>query len=97
MKRPITHKVGDLTENLVEQAFLQSDWVVNSQSSDYGRDFFVEYFEPDGSTSSAFLQVKGLVSGIKRWRKSQFHYRLESRYILIPESLPKLDGVMQNT
>lgn len=80
MKRPDSHKAGDLAENLVEQAFLRHNWIVNAQSSDYGYDFFVQYHEPDGGAISALLQVKALMSGIKRWRDNSFLYRLESRY-----------------
>jgi hypothetical protein len=80
MKRPPSHKAGDLAENLVAQAFLCSNWIVNSQSSDYGYDFFVQYHEPDGGAISALLQVKAVMSGIKRWRDNSFLYRLESRY-----------------
>ena len=80
MKRPNTHKAGDLAENMVEQAFLRNNWIVNRQDSDYGFDLFVQYLEPASGTNSALIQVKALMSTPK-WKDGRFVYRLERRYV----------------
>jgi hypothetical protein len=80
MKRPETHKAGDLAENMVEQAFLRNNWIVNRQNSDYGFDFFVQYLDLVGGAISALIQVKALLSAIK-WKHGRFVYRLERRYV----------------
>ena len=80
MKRPETHRAGDLAENMVEQAFLRNNWIVNRQDSDYGFDLFVQYLEPAGGPNSALIQVKGLMSSPK-WKDRRFAYRLERRYV----------------
>ena len=89
MKRPDTHKAGDLAENMVEQTFLQNNWVVNRQDSDYGFDLFVQYLEHGGGANSALIQVKALMSAPK-WKDNGFKYRLERRYLhywnLTPEA-----------
>jgi hypothetical protein len=80
MKRPNTHKAGDLAENMVEQAFLRNNWIVNRQASDYGFDLLVQYLEPAGGANSALIQVKALMSTPK-WKDGRFVYRLERRYV----------------
>jgi hypothetical protein len=80
MKRPGTHRAGDLAESMVEQAFVRNNWVVNRQYSDYGFDIFVQYLEPAGGANSALIQVKGLMSTPK-WKDGSFTYRVERRYV----------------
>ncbi len=76
-----SQKAGDLAENLVSVAFVENDWIVNPQASDYGYDFFVQHMEPDGGAISALLQVKALLAPIRAKGMEFFRYSLEVRYL----------------
>jgi len=60
MKRPPSHRIGALAENLTEKLFIEKGWIVHRCVPDYGFDFLV--CPCDATTVSmdiAFLQVKG--------------------------------------
>ncbi len=89
MKRPKSHKAGDIAENTVAGAFLRDGWVVNSCASDYGYDFLIQRLEgSEGKPLFAFLQVKGTAQHLVIEADGTFSFVFEVDHLVYWDKTP---------
>ena len=75
MKRPESHRIGELGEIRAMQLFTEAGWIARRLQPDYGMDLLVERTDDSGPTGEvAFVQVKATArdllarAGVVRYR-----------------------------
>ena len=60
-KRNKNHIIGDAAVNAIKTSLIPKEWIVNTQTSDYGLDMLVEIVEENMTTGKMFfVQAKGI-------------------------------------
>lgn len=60
-KRNNNHIIGDAAVNAIKTSLIPKEWIVNTQTSDYGLDMLVEIVEENMTTGKMFfVQAKGI-------------------------------------
>lgn len=71
-KRNKNHIIGDAAVNAIKTSLIPKEWIVNTQTSDYGLDMLVEIVEKNMTTGKMFfVQAKGID---KPSNKGQIHF-----------------------
>lgn len=71
-KRNNNHIIGDAAVNAIKTSLIPKEWIVNTQTSDYGLDMLVEIVEKNMTTGKMFfVQAKGID---KPSNKGQIHF-----------------------